>query len=307
MTRAGSGGDLAGCCDCPRLAAFLDATRALHPDWHNAPVPAFGDPRARLLVVGLAPGRGGANRSGRPFTGDASGEWLWGALHRLGFASAPHSARGDALVLTGAMVTNAVKCVPPGNKPAPMEIVSCRRHLAAEVAALPELEVVVALGKIAHDAWLAGLRERGIAAKPADHPFAHAALHRFEGGAPPLLDSFHPSPLNTRTGRLTRRAWNAMWNKAATLANGEREKWFVYVGQCGDGSLYTGVTTDIARRAGQHNDGTGAKYTRSRGGITILHVEEAASKSAAHVREWAIKRLTRAQKLALVRKGQPSG
>lgn len=300
MSAGVAGAELAACRDCPRLAAFLDETRALHPDWHNAPVPAFGDPRARLLVVGLAPGRGGANRSGRPFTGDASGEWLWSALHRLGFASAPESRRGDGLVLSGAMVTNAVKCVPPGNKPTPLEILTCRRHLAADVAALPQLKVVVALGKIAHDAWLAGLRERGLDAKSADHPFAHAALHEI-AGAPPLLDSFHPSPLNTRTGRLTRRAWNAMWNRAALLANGETEKWWVYVGKCGDGSLYTGVTKDIARRQGQHNDGTGAKYTRGRGGMEIVHVEEAPSKSAAHVREYEIKRLTRERKLALVR------
>jgi uracil-DNA glycosylase family 4 len=265
-------------------------------------------------VVGLAPGLGGANRTGRPFTGDASGEWLWSALHRNGFASAPTSAgNGDGLVLTDASVTNAVKCVPPANKPTAAEIATCQRHLAADAAAGGNVRVVVALGKVAHDAWIA-LTAPG--ARRADHLFAHGALHRIDG-TPLLLDSFHPSPLNTRTGRLSRAQWNALWRRAARYARAEpfplrapreglREeakpvRWWVYVLRCDDGTLYTGVTTDLKRRHAQHAAGKGARYTRSRGVRDFLWTEPADSKSAALKREHAIKQLTRKEKLALPR------
>ena len=283
---------LSECRDCPRLAKFLTAARKEHPDWVNEPVAAFGDPEARLLVVGLAPGLGGANRTGRPFTGDRSGEWLWSALQREGFANRDRGdSRGDGLVLTGAAVTNAVKCVPPGNKPTGGEIATCRRWLAADRAAFAQVRVVVALGKVAHDAWLALA-----GAKRAAFPFAHGAVHRLPD-APVLVDSFHPSPLNTQTGRMSKAAWRAVWKKAARLA---REQWWVYVAKCGDGTLYAGITNDLARRRAQHAAGEGAKYTRGRGTITIVHAEPAATKSAALKREWAIKAMKREQKLALV-------
>ncbi len=282
---------LSECRACGRLAEFLDAAREKHPDWHNAPVPAFGDREARLLVIGLAPGLGGANRHGRPFTGDESGNWLWSALHREGFASLPEGRhRDDGLVLTGAVVTNAVKCVPPANKPTAAEIATCRAWLAADLASFPNVRVVVALGKVAHDAWLAHL-----GAKRAKHPFAHGAEHEIDG-APLLIDSFHPSPLNTRTGRMSRRAWNAVWKRAARLA---REQWFVYVARCADGTLYTGITTDVEKRKAAHDSGKGAKYTGGRGPITIVHVESLPTKSDALKREYAIKQLPRDAKLNL--------
>lgn len=283
---------LEGCRACPRLAAYLDASRAKHPDWHNAPVPAFGDPVARLLVIGLAPGLGGANRHGRPFTGDESGNWLWDALHREGFASLPQGRhREDGLVLKDAVVTNAVKCAPPANKPTAAEIATCRRWLDADLASFPNVRVVVALGKVAHDAWLARL---GV--KRAAFPFAHGAVHEAGGDAPILVDSFHPSPLNTRTGRMSRRAWNAVWKKAARLA---RESWWVYVARCGDGTLYTGITNDLERRRAQHESGAGAKYTRGRGPIELVYTEKAPSKGAALSRENEIKRMKREEKLRL--------
>ena len=278
------------CEACPRLVAFREANRAAHPEWHNAPVPAFGDRDATLLVVGLAPGLKGANRTGIPFTGDASGDWLWSALHRHGFASSP-SAREPGGTLTGAAITNAVKCVPPGNHPTGAESATCRAHLIREQAAFAGVRVVVALGRVAHEAWL-----RALGLKLRDYPFAHGAAHRLPGGRV-LLDTFHPSPLNTNTGRLTRAAWNRVWKRAATLA---RQQWFVYVARCEDGTLYTGITTDVERRRAEHTSGRGAKYTRSRGLIEILHVEEAPSKGAALSREYAIKQLPRAKKLSLV-------
>jgi uracil-DNA glycosylase family 4 len=275
----------------------LSETRAKHPDWHNAPVPAFGDPNARLLVIGLAPGLGGANRHGRPFTGDESGNWLWDALHREGFASLPEGRhREDGLVLKGAIVTNAVKCAPPENKPTALEIATCRTWLVRDVASFPEVRVVVALGKVAHDAWLSHL---GV--KRAQYAFAHGAIHEIEG-APLLIDSFHPSPLNTRTGRMSRRSWNALWKKAARLA---RESWWVYVAKCGDGTLYTGITNDLEKRRAKHESGKGAKYTRGRGSIELIYTEKAPSKGAALRREHAIKQLDRAQKLRLTTTAAP--
>ena len=197
---------------CPRLARFRDANRARFATWHNAPVPSFGGLDARLLVVGLGPGLRGANRSGRPFTGDYAGELLYATLATHGFARGRFAAprddapwRGDDLALVDARVTNAVRCVPPENKPQPAEIRACNGFLRAEFAAMPRLEVAVALGRVAHDAILSAL-----GARRADFPFAHGAIHRI-GGGPALADSFHCSRYNTSTRRLTPAMFDAVF------------------------------------------------------------------------------------------------
>ena len=283
---------LAQCRACPRLVDHLVDLRTAEPGWHNAPVGWHGDPDARLIVVGLAPGRAGANRTGAPFTGDASGDWLWEALLREGFTTIA-DARETPPPLRDAAITNAVKCVPPGNKPTASEIASCQIHLRAERGLFAHARVVVALGRVAHDAWL-----KTLGAARRSHPFEHGAVHRIEG-APLLIDCFHPSPLNTRTGRMTRASWRKVWARAARLA---REQWQVYMLRCADGSLYTGITTDLARRYEQHASGRGAKYTRRSGADEIVWSEPAESKSAALIREHAVKKLTRPQKLALARR-----
>ncbi len=196
------------CRTCPRLAEHLDAVRARYPDYHCAPVPAFGDPQARLLIVGLAPGEHGANATGRPFTGDYAGRLLYSTLYEFGFASAPvSSAADDGLRLTDCRITNAVKCLPPGNKPTGGEIRECNGFLQAEIAMRPPT-VLLALGRVAHDATLRalGLRQR-------DHGFGHAAVHRPEG-RPVVIDSYHCSRYNTQTRRLT----EAMFHDVFRLA-----------------------------------------------------------------------------------------
>ncbi len=186
------------CRDCPRLAAFLDQVRAAHPDYYALPVAPFGDNRPRLLIVGLAPGMHGANRSGRPFTGDFAGILLYHTLHRFGFASGAESvSRDDGLRLIDCRITNAVKCLPPDNKPGRDEILRCNRYLAAEIAALPGLRAILALGAIAHDAVLLA---HGL--KRSSYKFAHGAVHALPMGVA-LFDSYHCSRYNTQTRRLT--------------------------------------------------------------------------------------------------------
>ena len=188
----------ADCPLCPRLAAFRGANRIAAPGWHNAPVPSFGGADARLLVVGLAPGLKGANRTGRPFTGDYAGDLLYSTLLKFGLAEGRYAADpADGLRLTGARITNAVRCVPPENRPTPLESATCRRFLAAEIQSMPNLRAILALGSIAHASVLAALGE-----KQARFPFAHGALHALSGGLI-LADSYHCSRLNTNTGRLT--------------------------------------------------------------------------------------------------------
>ena len=183
---------------CPRLAAFRDTCRTDEPTWFNAPVPSFGKPSARLLVVGLAPGLKGANRTGRPFTGDYAGELLYATLLEFGFAQGTYRADpADGLELVDCMISNAVRCVPPQNKPTPEEIAKCRPFLAARISTLPRLRAVMALGRIAHDQTLAALGLRKSA-----FPFAHGARHDL-GSDRLLFDSFHCSRYNTNTGRLT--------------------------------------------------------------------------------------------------------
>ncbi len=190
---------------CPRLAAFRKAQRAAHPEWFNAPVPPFGDDRAELLIIGLAPGLRGANRTGRPFTGDHAGELLYSTLRKFGLAEGDYDASpDDSLVLHRARITNAVRCVPPRNRPEPGEIAACRSFLSAEIAAMPRLRAMLALGMIAHDAALAafGLRR-------ALFRFAHGALHLLPNGRL-LADSYHCSRLNTNTGKLTAAMFEAV-------------------------------------------------------------------------------------------------
>jgi uracil-DNA glycosylase family 4 len=200
--------DLPGpdCPLCPRLAGFRATQRDAHPDWHNAPVPPFGDRAAELLIVGLAPGLRGANRTGRPFTGDYAGDLLYATLAKSGLATGAYAARrDDGLALARTRITNAVRCVPPQNKPAPAEIAACRPFLAAELASLPNLRAIVALGSIAHNAVLSTK-----ALRRAPYPFAHAALHELPDGTL-LVDSYHCSRLNTNTGRLTAAMFEAVF------------------------------------------------------------------------------------------------
>ena len=194
------------CALCPRLVGFRTANRAAFAHWHNAPVPSFGTPEGRLLIVGLAPGLKGANRTGRPFTGDFAGDLLYATLKKFGFAQGEYAAKpDDGLTLVDCRITNAVRCVPPENKPEPAEIAACGRFLAAELRALPRLQAVLALGAIAHRAVLAAMAERQSA-----HRFAHGAMHRLASGLL-LADSYHCSRYNTNTGKLTPEMFEAVF------------------------------------------------------------------------------------------------
>jgi uracil-DNA glycosylase family 4 len=194
-----------GCRRCTRLADFLDAVHAEHPGYWCRPVPPFGDAEAALVIVGLAPGMHGANASGRPFTGDYAGILLYETLHRHGFASAPVSiSRDDGLTLRNCRINNAVKCLPPANKPLPSEIQACNAYLAADLMQLAAGTAVLALGRIAHDAAL-----RALGARQSAWPFAHGARHDVAGHA--LFDSYHCSRYNTNTGRLTAAMFDAVF------------------------------------------------------------------------------------------------
>jgi len=199
---------IVSCERCPRLTTYCrrvaqEKKRAHRNDTYwGRPVPGFGDPDARLLLVGLAPAAHGANRTGRPFTGDGSGDFLMSALHRTGFANIATSRRpDDGLRLKDAYILSAVRCAPPGNKPLPEEITRCLDHLDAELAELPRVQVVVALGKIGFDAWLQLLRRKGIAVSPKPQ-FGHGVVVRLDG-SPMLIGCYHPSRQNTNTGKLT--------------------------------------------------------------------------------------------------------
>jgi uracil-DNA glycosylase len=203
------------CRRCPRLAAFLDSVREREPSYYCKPVAAFGDAHARLLIVGLAPGMHGANRTGRPFTGDFAGILLYATLFKYGLATAPtSSAADDDLKLLGARITNSVKCLPPENKPTPAEIKECNSYLAAELEQSPEARVIVALGAIAHAAVLRATGERA-----GGFRFAHGAEHELGDGRT-LLDSYHCSRYNTQTRRLTTPMFEAVIERAAALAKG---------------------------------------------------------------------------------------
>jgi len=192
---------------CPRLVAYRRDNQAREPAWFNGPAPSFGDPQARLLVVGLAPGRAGANRTGRPFTGDHAGVLLYGTLLKLGFARGRYEARpDDGLRLVDCMITNAVRCAPPGNRPEPAEEATCRPFLAARIAALPRLRAIVTLGDVSRRNVLKALGLKGSAA-PAGHG------QTFDAGPYRLFSSYHCSRLNTNTGRLTPQMFEAVFEQ----------------------------------------------------------------------------------------------
>jgi uracil-DNA glycosylase family 4 len=199
------------CRACPRLATFLDDVNERYPDYYCKPVPPFGDEQARFLIVGLAPGMHGANRSGRPFTGDHAGILLYEMLHRFGFSTRRESrAADDGLELVDCRITNAVKCLPPDNKPIGAEINTCNAFLANELATLPAGSVVMALGGIAHRAII-----KALALRQADYKFGHAAVHDL--GPFRLLDSYHCSRYNTNTGRLTSEMFESVFATAREM------------------------------------------------------------------------------------------
>lgn len=200
------------CRACPRLAKFLDGVKQEHPDYYAAPVPPFGDPKARLIIVGLAPGMHGANRTGRPFTGDYAGILLYRTLHKFGFGSQPESiSADDPLRLKDCRITNAVKCLPPANKPQPDEIKRCGRYISAELGATPGGTVILALGTIAHGAVL-----RSFSLRLAAFRFAHGAEHALPGDRR-LIDSYHCSRYNTNTRRLTEAMFETVVGRAREL------------------------------------------------------------------------------------------
>ena len=201
-----------GCPLCPRLVAFRDELRAEHPDWWNAPVNAFGDRQAWLGIIGLAPGKHGANRTGRPFTGDYAGDLLFATLAKYGLATGTYGGRpDDDLQLTGAIIINAVKCLPPQNKPTPQEIHTCRPFLAAQAAVLPSARIFVALGQIAHQSAVKILGGRLPKCR-----FGHLAEHRMPDGRI-LIDSYHCSRYNQNTGRLTAEMFENVFARATQL------------------------------------------------------------------------------------------
>lgn len=194
---------------CPRLVCLREELRVEHPDWWNAPVPAFGDPDAWLAIVGLAPGRRGANRTGRPFTGDYSGEIFYSTLLKFGLARGTYRGQpDDDMKLLGTVVLNAVKCLPPDNKPIPREVANCRNYLKDSLASLPKVRVIVALGRIAHSSAANVLRPTAAPTK-----FAHGAEALIKDGRL-LIASYHCSRQNTNTGRLTRKMFEAIFERA---------------------------------------------------------------------------------------------
>jgi uracil-DNA glycosylase family 4 len=212
------------CERCPRLRdycrgigetkrrAYLDQT------YWSRPVPGFGDPRARILILGLAPGAHGANRTGRPFTGDGSGDFMYPVLHELGLASKPRAiTRDDGLKLRHAWIASVVRCAPPGDKPLPQEIRNCGTHLAQEIQALPRVRVIVCLGKIAFDGYMAFLLQAGVIARKSDYRFSHGAGYLLANGLH-LLATYHPSRRNTNTGRLNRVMFTHIFLRARELA-----------------------------------------------------------------------------------------
>ncbi len=217
--------EIVGCRACARLTAWREQVaqqkRRAYRDWEywGKPVPGFGDRQARLLVVGLAPGAHGSNRTGRMFTGDASGDFLYAALHRAGFASQPKSSqRTDSLVLHDVFITAICRCVPPGNRPLPEEMSNCRPFLLREMGLLPRLRGIVALGRIAFEQILAIYRAQGDAVPHL--AFEHGAFYSLNDPFPWLLASYHPSRQNTQTGRLTEEMFAAIWQRAKAELDG---------------------------------------------------------------------------------------
>ena len=218
--------EVVACTRCPRLVAYRQEVarvkRRAYLGWEywGKPVPGFGDPHARVLVMGLAPGAHGSNRTGRMFTGDRSGDILYRVLYRTGFASQPvSSSRDDCMQLRGAYITAACHCAPPGNKPTPAEIRNCRPYFERELDLLPALKVVVALGKIAFDNYLDVLKSRGTISSRAPFQFGHDRQFRIAEGQPVLVSSYHPSQQNTSTGKLTEKMLAGVFRRARKLAD----------------------------------------------------------------------------------------
>lgn len=217
--------ELVACTQCPRLVAYREQIgrekrRAyLDHEYWARPVPGFGDPNARVLVLGLAPGAHGSNRTGRPFTGDASGKFMYPVLYKVGFASQPNSdRRDDGLTLVDCYITAAVRCAPPDNKPLPAELANCSTYLDRELAILRNVRVAVVLGKIAFDAYLAHLKRAGLLKSKAGLVFGHAKQYSMPNGVT-LLASYHPSNQNTATGKLTGAMFEAVFREARTIIN----------------------------------------------------------------------------------------
>jgi uracil-DNA glycosylase len=217
--------EVIACTRCPRLVAYREQIarekRRAYRDWDywGKPVPGFGDPDARVLVMGLAPGAHGSNRTGRPFTGDASGNFMYPVLYEVGFASQPTATdRNDGLTLKNLYITAAVRCAPPDNKPTPQELATCAPFLDREIAGLKNLKVVVALGKIGFDAYLNFLKRRGVLTSKKGYLFKHGASYGMPDGKV-LLASYHPSNQNTQTGKLTRKMFLKIFQEAARLAS----------------------------------------------------------------------------------------
>jgi uracil-DNA glycosylase len=212
------------CERCPRLRTYCqgiaETKRRAYQDqtYWGRPVPGFGDPRARILILGLAPGAHGANRTGRPFTGDGSGDFMYPILHELGLASKPQAiARDDGLKLRHAWIASVVRCAPPGDKPSPEELRNCASHLADEIQSLPRIRVVVCLGKIAFDGYLAYLLQTGVITRKSEYRFTHGAHYELPNGLH-LLATYHPSLRNTNTGRLNRTMFTRIFLRARELA-----------------------------------------------------------------------------------------
>jgi len=217
--------EIVACTKCPRLVTYRELIarekRRAYRDceYWGKPVPGFGDPNARVLVLGLAPGAHGSNRTGRPFTGDASGNFMYPVLHEAGFANQPTATHcGDGLKLRNLFITAAARCAPPDNKPLPQELANCATYLDREIEGLEKVKVIVALGKIGFDAYLNFLRRRGLLQSKAAYVFAHAAKYDLPDGKI-LLASYHPSNQNTQTGKLTRPMFLNIFKQAARLAD----------------------------------------------------------------------------------------
>ncbi len=207
------------CAACPRLASYRAENRAAFPDWSNAPVSSFGEADARLLIVGLAPGLRGANRTGRPFTGDHAGELLYETLIRFGFAAGVYDRRpDDGLTLVDCAIVNAVRCAPPQNRPTPGEIASCRIYLSQSLGALPHLRAILALGRVAHESVL-----RALGVRSAAFPFAHEVRHAVKPDGAVLFDSYHCSRYNTNTGVLTEAMFHRVFASIRAELEGSQE------------------------------------------------------------------------------------
>jgi uracil-DNA glycosylase family 4 len=219
--------EVISCARCPRLVTYRNKIaqvkrRAYREcEYWGKPVPGFGDPKARLLILGLAPAAHGGNRTGRVFTGDSSGDFLFDVLHRTGFCNQPQATRrDDGLCLEGAYITASARCAPPDNKPLPEEFRNCREYLEREIRLLRELRVVVALGKIAFDTYLSVLQKDSHIMRRSEYTFAHGAVYRFPPPLPTLIATYHPSRQNTHTGRLTKSMFLRIFEKARDLADG---------------------------------------------------------------------------------------